>query len=160
MILRNGLVIFTITTALLLGTLTKETCYASEENNKHHETIDTITASRENEQRTYPRFENSKLKKPVVMERINSNVLGLINVSRGGIAVKTDNSLHTGDIIAVHLLYNDISILTEAKVVFTANGVAGAEFVNIDKNTFNQLLYLSVKLEADNGMLVTKLSEG
>lgn len=157
-ILHKGLVIFAIITVILLGTLSRGACYEVAEKNTS-ERINTITLPRENEQRIYPRFENSKLKKPVVLEKINPNVLGLINVSRGGLAVKTNNSLKVGDIIAVHLLYNDISILTEAKIVFTTDGIAGAEFIEICDETFNQLLYLSVKLEADNGMLVTKLSE-
>lgn len=132
--------------------------YASEQTNKT-DAINTVTSAKENEQRLYPRYENKNLKKPVVMERDNYGAVGLINVSRGGIAIKHNNTLKPDDIIPVHLLYEDISIHTNARIVFSKNGIAGAEFIiNEDSDIFNKLLYLSVRIENDNGLLVTKLS--
>ena len=103
------------------------------------------------------RFNVSDSNRPVMLERSN-NIDGLIDVSRGGIAVKHDNSLKVGDVVPVHLTYGDLDIHANVKIVSTSETRAGAEFVNIDKSLANQLLYLNIMLEADNNMLKTKLS--
>ena len=104
------------------------------------------------------RFNVSQTTKPVTMERSNDGVTHLIDVSRGGIAVKHNNTLKVGDIVPVHLTYGDLDIHANVKIVSTSETRAGAEFVNIDKSLANQLLYLNIILEADNNMLKTKLS--
>lgn len=160
LILKNYSNIFLIGLTMLTGLYFTPVGYASETIDKT-EAINTITSAKESEQRFYPRYEIKRLKKPVVLEHDNSGILGLINISRGGIAIRHNNSLQLDDIIHIHLLYEDISIHTNARIVFSRNGIAGAEFI-IDEgtDTFNELLYLNVKVEADNGLLVTKLSEG
>ena len=72
---------------------------------------------------------------------------GLLDISRGGIAVSHENSLQVGDIVPVHLKYGDLDINANVKVVTATTNRAGAVFVNIDKATANKLLYLSIILE-------------
>ena len=71
----------------------------------------------------------------------------MIDISRGGIAVKHDNALQVGDVIPVHLTYGDLDINAEVKVVTSTADRAGAMFVNIDQATANKLLYLNILLE-------------
>ena len=111
--------------------------------------IDTI------DKRQYMRFNVSEITKPVTMEKTNNGINSLIDISRGGIAVKHDNNLKVGDVLPVHIQYKDLDINTNVKVVSATKNRAGAEFVNLDKAIANQLLYLNILLEADNNMLVT-----
>lgn len=120
--------------------------------------IDKIVGQQENEKRNYIRYEVKDLKNPVVLNRTGTDIQRLINISRGGVAVKTSTPLAIGQIVPIKLVYEDIAINTEARVVFTQGNLAGAEFINSDKQTENNLLYLSIRLDADNGNLVTKLS--
>ncbi len=120
--------------------------------------IDKIVGQQENEKRNYIRYEVKDLKNPVVLDRTGTDIQRLINISRGGVAVKTSTPLAIGQIVPIKLVYEDIAINTEAQVVFTQGNLAGAEFINSDKQTENNLLYLSIRLDADNGNLVTKLS--
>ena len=96
------------------------------------------------------RFNVSDNKNPVAMEKTNNGVDGLIDVSRGGIAVRHNNSLKAGDVIPVHLSYGDLDIQTQVKVVSATSTRAGAEFINLDKATANKLLYLNILLEDNN----------
>ena len=84
------------------------------------------------------------------MERSNSGVEGLLDVSRGGIALKHNGSISTGDVIPVHLTYGGLDIKADVKVVSATTSRAGAEFVNLDKATANQILYLSMILDEVN----------
>ena len=97
------------------------------------------------------RFNVANSKKPVMLER-NNNINGLIDVSRGGIAVKHNNNLKVGDVIPVHLTYGDLDIQANVKVVSATTSRAGAEFVNIDQATANKLLYLNILLEDANNI--------
>ncbi len=110
------------------------------------------------DKRQYMRFNIAQTTKPVTMERSNSGITNLIDVSRGGIAVKHNNTLKVGDIVPVHLTYGNLDIKADVKIVSASSTRAGAEFVNIDKSLANQLLYLNIMLESDNNMLKTKLS--
>lgn len=112
----------------------------------------------ENEKRTYPRYEIKNLKKPVVCEKTNNNILGLINISRGGVSLKTNGAVQMGDILPINIVYEDISIPVNVKIIYVSENIAGAEFVNLNTAGSNQLLYLSIRLDADNGKLITKLS--
>jgi hypothetical protein len=81
-----------------------------------------------------------------MMENSNNGINALLDISRGGIAVKTDN-LQVGDVVPVHIVYGDIDIQADVKIVSKQNDRAGAQFINLDKATANQLLYLSLLLE-------------
>lgn len=120
--------------------------------------VDVIIGQQENEKRNYIRYGIKDLKKPVVIDRTGTDIQSLINISRGGVAIKTKTPTSIGQIIPIKLVYEDIAINTEAQIVFSDGDIAGAKFVNIDKQTENNLLYLSIRLDADNGHLVTKLS--
>ncbi len=102
------------------------------------------------DKRQYMRFNVSDNKNPVAMERTDNGVDSLIDISRGGIAVKHSNTLKPGDIIPVHLTYGDLDIKTDVKVVSATDSRAGAEFINLDKSTANKLLYLNILLEDRN----------
>ncbi|MDE6139158.1 MAG: PilZ domain-containing protein, partial [Candidatus Gastranaerophilales bacterium] len=108
------------------------------------------------DKRQYIRFNIQEIKHPVMMEK-SENVSQLLDISRGGIAVKHNNTLKVGDIIPVHITYKDLDITANIKVVSASNTRAGAEFTNLDKAIANQLLYLNVMLEADNNILATRL---
>ena len=84
---------------------------------------------------------------PVMLENNNNGIDGLIDISRGGIAVRHDNNLQVGDVIPVHLTYGDLDINADVKVVTSSTDRAGAMFVNLDKATANKLLYLNILLE-------------
>lgn len=86
----------------------------------------------------------------------SENINQILDISRGGIAVKHNNSLKVGDVIPVHLKYKDLDINANVKVVSASSTRAGAEFTNLDKAIANQLLYLNVMLEADNNILATR----
>lgn len=120
--------------------------------------VDVIIGQQENEKRNYIRYDIKDLKKPVVIDKIGTDIQSLINISRGGVAIKTKTPTSIGQIIPIKLVYEDIAIDTVAQIVFSDGDIAGAKFVNIDKQTENNLLYLSIRLDADNGHLVTKLS--
>lgn len=120
--------------------------------------VDMIVGQQENEKRSYVRYEIKDLKKPVVIDRTGTNIQRLLNISRGGVAIQTNAPMNIGQIVPIKLVYEDIAINTEAQIVFIQDNIAGAQFINEDKQTANNLLYLSIKLDADNGHLVTKLS--
>jgi hypothetical protein len=96
------------------------------------------------------RFNVSDSARPVMLENNNNGIDGLIDISRGGIAVRHDNSLQVGDVIPVHLTYGDLDINAEVKVVTSSTNRAGAMFVNLDQATANKLLYLNILLEDAN----------
>lgn len=120
--------------------------------------VDMIVGQQENEKRSYVRYEIKDLKKPVVLDRTGTNIQRLLNISRGGVAIQTNSPMSIGQIVPIKLVYEDIAIDTNAQIVFIQDNIAGAQFINEDKQTANNLLYLSIKLDADNGHLVTKLS--
>ena len=93
------------------------------------------------------RFNVADSARPVMLENTNNGIDGLIDISRGGIAVKHDNSLQVGDVIPVHLTYGDLDINADVKVVTSSTNRAGAMFVNLDQATANKLLYLNILLE-------------
>ena len=93
------------------------------------------------------RFNVSDSEKPVLMEATNNGIDGIIDVSRGGIAVKHNSNLQVGDVIPVHIKYGDLDINANVKIVTSNSNRAGAMFVNLDKATANKLLYLNILLE-------------
>lgn len=113
--------------------------------------------SEQQDRREFLRFSTANCNKPIILKAADK-ITGLLDISRGGIAVKHENSLKAAEVVPVHIIYEDIEIKTDIKVVSTTASRAGAQFVNLDTSTANQLLYLSIRLESDNNMLPTKLS--
>ena len=93
------------------------------------------------------RFNVATNNKPILMENTNNGINALLDISRGGIAIRTDNSLKVGDVVPVHITYGDININADVQIVSQADNRAGAQFVNLDEATANQLLYLSLILD-------------
>ncbi len=108
------------------------------------------------DKRQFMRFNVRTSVSPVAMERTNNGIDQLLDVSRGGIAVTHDNKLKVGDVIPVHLTYGDVDIKADVKVVTATTTRAGAEFVNLDKATANQLLYLNLLLNKVNKITYNK----
>lgn len=98
------------------------------------------------DKRQYMRFNVADTKNPVALEKSNK-IDGLLDVSRGGIAVSHHNDLKVGDIVPVHLTYGDLDIKTNVKIVTATTSRAGAMFVDLDQATANKLLYLNILLE-------------
>ena len=98
------------------------------------------------DKRQYMRFNVADTKNPVALEK-SSKIDGLLDVSRGGIAVSHHNDLKVGDVVPVHLTYGDLDIKTNVKIVTATTSRAGAMFVDLDQATANKLLYLNILLE-------------
>lgn len=98
------------------------------------------------DKRQYMRFNVADTKNPVALEKSNK-IDGLLDVSRGGIAVSHHNDLKVGDVVPVHLTYGDLDIKTNVKIVTATTSRAGAMFVDLDQATANKLLYLNILLE-------------
>jgi len=103
------------------------------------------------DKRQYVRYNVNSTAIPVSMEKVN-NVEGLIDVSRGGVALRHNNTLKNGDIIPIHLKYGNLEINANAEVVTATTSRAGARFVNLDQATANQLLYLNMLLDSSQNM--------
>ncbi len=82
-------------------------------------------------------------------------VANVLDISRGGVALKHNNTLKVGDVIPVHISYGDVDVDTNVKVVTASDVRAGAEFVDLDGEIANRILYLNLLLEEDY-----KLSQG
>jgi hypothetical protein len=103
------------------------------------------------------RFNVNTISHPIHMEK-SKNINQLIDISRGGIAVRHNNSVKVGDVLPVHIAYKDLDINADVKIVSATTNRAGAEFINLNENIANQLLYLNVLLEADNNMIVSRIN--
>ena len=77
----------------------------------------------------------------------NEQVASVVDISRGGVAVTHNNTLNVGDVVPVQITYGDITIDTDIKVVSATKNRAGAEFVNIDEATANNILYMNILIE-------------
>ncbi len=98
------------------------------------------------DKRQYMRFNINNAGVPVAFEGTDK-ISSLVDISRGGIAVRHNSSLKVGDVIPVHISYGDIDINTNVKVVMATDNRAGAEFVDLDTATANRILYLNLLLE-------------
>ena len=92
------------------------------------------------------RYQVANNKNPIALEQ-QKGIESLLDVSRGGVSVTHNNKLKVGDIIPVHMSYGGLDIKADAKVVSATTSRAGAQFVNLDKATANQLLYLNMVLD-------------
>jgi len=77
----------------------------------------------------------------------NDMVDSVVDISRGGIAVTHHNTLKVGDVVPVHLTYGNIDVRANVKIVSATRDRAGAEFVNLDEATANNILYMNILLE-------------
>ena len=82
-----------------------------------------------------------------MMENLNNGIDSLLDISRGGIAITTQDSVKVGDVVPVHITYGDLDIHADVEIITKADQRAGAKFVNLDKATANKLLYLNLLLE-------------
>ena len=88
----------------------------------------------------------------------NSVYKKYIKVSKKYMIHDESNSVKVGDVLPVHIAYKDLDINADVKIVSATTNRAGAEFINLNENIANQLLYLNVLLEADNNMIATRIN--
>ena len=95
------------------------------------------------------RFNADSSANPVILQD-NSQISGLIDISRGGVAVRHANNLQVGDVVPVQISCGDLNINADVKIVTANSHRAGAEFINLDRATANKLLYMNIMLEEAN----------
>ena len=110
------------------------------------------------DRRKYDRFYNKNLITPIKIKSQDKRIEELIDLSRGGVAIKHNNSLSLGEIIPINISYGEMNIPTEIEIVSTTKSRAGAKYTFSDFEHNKQLLYLTILLEYDNHLLKTKLS--
>ena len=115
----------------------KQTFVQRKLNDENIQTID---------KRQYMRFNVEGNRNTVSLET-NGQIDSLVDISRGGIAVKHSNQLKVGDVIPVQITYGDLDINANVKVVTATDAKAGAMFMDLDKATANKLLYMNILLE-------------
>ena len=86
----------------------------------------------------------------------NSQISGLVDISRGGLAVKHHNNLRVGDVVPVQITYGDLDINANVKIVTASDVRAGAMFVDLDQATANKLLYMNILMQDAIGTLSMK----
>lgn len=150
------IIIIAILAATNIGNHCIATEYVNPETNIRTE--DTIINSQQEERRMYERYNIHSLNKPVTISSSEASIDSLIDISRGGVGLKHNNTLQEGDILPVHITYKDINIDTEIRILNATENRAGGEYINITPSLRNKLLYLSILIEADNKLLKTKLS--
>lgn len=104
------------------------------------------------DKRQYMRFPVEGNRNPVQFES-NGQIASLVDISRGGVAVRHNHTLKVGDVIPVKISYGNLDIDTNVKVVTATTNRAGAEFVDLDQSTANKLLYLNLLLEEANSTI-------
>ena len=80
----------------------------------------------------------------------SNHIQGIVDISKTGLAVKTDGSLKINDEVKVNFAYKGIEVEATAKVmrVNQSNNIAGLKFTDLDTLTANKILYLSMLIEA------------
>ena len=107
------------------------------------------------DKRQYMRFQVEGNRNPVELAQ-NSKIESLVDISRGGIALKHHNQVKVGDVIPVQISYGDLDISADVKIVSATDRRAGAEFINLDQATANKLLYMNVLLEENQTISLNK----
>ena len=107
------------------------------------------------DKRQYIRFDANNSVTPVALDKAASNgaVESVLDISRGGIALKHNKSLKVGDVLPVEIACGDLNVKTDVKVVTATDRRAGAEFVNLDEASANKILYMNLLLEASSQAL-------
>lgn len=108
------------------------------------------------DRREYIRYYNKDMKVPVSIEPFGKRNIKLLDLSRSGVGLSHNNTLHKGDILPLKLKYKSITIPVYIQVLTATNTRAGGKFIKLDKLRENKLLYLSIELEADNNKLITR----
>ena len=99
------------------------------------------------DKRQYMRFNANN--EPITMEP-NENLISILDISRGGMAVSHSKQLKVGDVIPVNFSYGNMNVNADVKVVSASDRRAGTQFVNLTEATANQLLYMSLIMEGNN----------
>ena len=107
------------------------------------------------DKRQYMRFNANNSLTPVELANHAESTAAesVLDISRGGIALKHNKSLKVGDVIPVEIECGDLNIKTDVKVVTATDRRAGAEFINLDEATANKILYMNLLLEATSQAL-------
>ena len=76
----------------------------------------------------------------------SNHIQSIVDISKTGLAVKTDGSLKINDEVKVNFAYKGIEVEATAKVmrVNQSNNIAGLRFTDLDSLTANKILYLSM----------------
>ena len=98
------------------------------------------------DKRQYMRFNTADSSTPINLAQ-NSQINGILDISRGGMAISHHNGVKVGDVIPVKLTYGNMDINTTVKVVSATDRRAGTEFINLDQATQNKILYMNLMLE-------------
>ncbi len=80
----------------------------------------------------------------------SEHIESIVDISKTGLAVKTDGNLKLNDEVKVSFAYKGIEVDATAKVmrVNQSNNIAGLKFTDLDTLTANKILYLSMLNEA------------
>ena len=109
------------------------------------------------DKRQYMRFRTDDSSTPINLSD-NSKIDSIVDISRGGMAIKHNNDVRVGDIIPVHIQYGDLTIDTSVKVVTATDRRAGTEFVHLDQATQNKILYMNMMIEEDIASQMNRVS--
>ena len=88
-----------------------------------------------------------------IVKTQNSAVESVIDISRGGLALKHHKGLKVGDVFPVEIECGDLHVNADVKIVSATDRRAGAEFVNLDEAAANKILYMNLLLEATSDAL-------
>jgi len=124
--------------------------------NKRQQVIKFITDM--DNKREHLRINAKEMSRPLILTTSQKDIT-LIDISRGGVGLRHNNTLKQGGILPVQITYGDRKLKTEIEIISATSSRAGAKFLTKDITIANEILYLSVMLEADNNMLLTKLSK-
>ena len=109
------------------------------------------------DKRQYMRFRTDDSSTPINLSD-NSKIDSIVDISRGGMAIKHNNDVRVGDVIPVHIQYGDLTIDTSVKVVTATDRRAGTEFVHLDQATQNKILYMNMMIEEDIASQMNRVS--
>ena len=73
-----------------------------------------------------------------------SSIKLIYNITRGGVILGHNNTLKVGDIVPLHIKYENIDIETKVKVVQADSTEAAAVFLDLEGAVSNKILYLSM----------------
>lgn len=79
----------------------------------------------------------------------NSAITDILDISKGGMLVATNNRLNKGEMLNVNFLYKGIPFDVQGEVVRVDNdNTAGVKFINVDRFTSNVILYMTMMSES------------
>ena len=101
------------------------------------------------------RFRIADCKTPVKIAINNLNMNNVIDISNGGIGLRS-KVLKVNDEIPVKISYKGTEAQTTLKIVNNSNGRVGGKFVKTNSLNEGKLLHIATLLEQDNKMLITR----